>query len=89
MTDKRQERPQRSNVNAMSLLQNSSFSWNIFFFTNKYLSFAVARLQYLYMICTMHGSCHQVYFEALAPHIKPGTILIGLAGNPEFEVVYN
>ena len=37
----------------------------------------------------MHGSCHQVYFEALAPHIKPGTILIGLAGNPEFEVVYN
>ena len=23
----------------------------------------------------MHGSCHQVYFEALAPHIKPGTIL--------------
>ena len=36
----------------------------------------------------MHGSCHQVYFEALAPHIKPGTILIGLPGNPEFEVVY-
>ena len=37
----------------------------------------------------MHGSCHQVYFEALAPHIKPGTILIGLPGNPEFKVVYN
>ena len=37
----------------------------------------------------MHGSCHQAYFEALAPHIKPGTILIGLPGNPEFEVVYH
>ena len=32
-----------------------------------------------------HASCHQVYVEALAPHIKPGTIIIGLPGNPEFE----
>ena len=32
-----------------------------------------------------HASCLQVYLEALAPHIKPGTIIIGLPGNPEFE----
>ena len=32
-----------------------------------------------------HASCLQVYVEALAPHIKPGTIIIGLPGNPEFE----
>ena len=32
-----------------------------------------------------HASCHQVYLEALAPLIKPGTIIIGLPGNPEFE----
>ena len=31
MTDKRQ-RPQRSKVNVMNLLQNSQYSWNIFLF---------------------------------------------------------
>ena len=37
------------------------------------------------VVFMMHASCHQVYLEALAPHIKPGTIIIGLPGNPEFE----
>ena len=28
---------------------------------------------------------HQVYFDALKPHIKPGTILVGLPGGPGFD----
>ena len=37
------------------------------------------------VVFMMHASCHQVYLAVLAPHIKPGTIIIGLPGNPEFE----
>ena len=37
------------------------------------------------VVFMMHASCRQVYLEALAPLIKPGTIIIGLPGNPEFE----
>ena len=29
--------------------------------------------------------CYQVYLEALAPHIKPGTIIVGLPASPEFD----
>ena len=37
------------------------------------------------LIFMMPAACHQVYLEALAPHVQPGTIIVGLPGNPEFD----
>ena len=39
------------------------------------------------LIFMMPAACHQVYLEALAPHVQPGhgTIVVGLPGNPEFD----
>ena len=38
------------------------------------------------VIFMMYASgCHQVYLEALAPHVKPGTIIVSFSGYPEFE----
>ena len=37
------------------------------------------------LIFMMRAACHQVYLEALAPHVQPGTIIVGLPGNPEFD----
>ena len=37
------------------------------------------------LIFMMPAACHQVYLEALEPHVQPGTIIVGLPGNPEFD----
>ena len=37
------------------------------------------------VIFMLPAACHQVYLEALAQHLKPGTIIVGLPGNPEFD----
>ena len=37
------------------------------------------------VIFMLPAACHQVYLEALAPHLKPGTIIVDLPGNPEFD----
>ena len=37
------------------------------------------------LIFMMPAACHQVYLEALASHVQPGTIIVGLPGNPEFD----
>ena len=37
------------------------------------------------VIFVLPAFAHQVYFDSLKPHIKPGTILVGLPGGPGFE----
>ena len=36
------------------------------------------------VVLMLQASCHQVYLEALKPHINPGTVIVGFPGNPGF-----
>ena len=38
------------------------------------------------VIFMMPVACHEVYLEAVAPHVKPGTIIVSLSEYSEFEV---
>ena len=37
------------------------------------------------VIFMIPAACHQVYLDALAPHVKPGTVIVSLSEYPEFE----
>ena len=37
------------------------------------------------VIFMMPAACHQVYLNALAPHVRPGTVIVSLSEYPEFE----
>ena len=37
------------------------------------------------VVFMLPASAHQVFLDALKPHIKPGTIIVGLPGGPGFE----
>ena len=37
------------------------------------------------VVFMMQPSCLKYYLEALATHVKPGTIIVGLPGNREFD----
>ena len=42
------------------------------------------------VVFMLPASAHEVFLDALKPHIKPGTIIVGLPGGPgfEFQVLY-
>ena len=37
------------------------------------------------VVLMLPAAAHQLYLEALRPHIKPGAIIVGLAGYPGFD----
>lgn len=36
------------------------------------------------VVFVLPASAHQLYFKTLKPHIKPGTVIVGLPGHPGF-----
>ena len=37
------------------------------------------------VVFVLPAFAHQVFFEAIKPHMKPGTIIVGMPGEPGFE----